>query len=82
MQVAVPNTCQSPRSLLLGTSGTSVSALFQCIADSALGELALADDALGVDPEKYVDAVSGPLGDLGGLDAAVQPGGQAGVGRS
>ena len=76
MQVAVPNTCQSPRSLL---SGALVSVLSQCFADPAFRELILADDALGVDPKKHVDAVPGPFGDLGWLDAAVEPRGEAGV---
>jgi hypothetical protein len=76
MQVAVPNTCQSPRSLL---PGTSVSVLSQCFADPARGEFVLAHDASGVDPQKDVDAVPGPFSDLGGVDAAVGPGGQARV---
>ena len=36
-------------------------------------------EAFGVDAEKDGDAVACPLGDLGGGDASVQPGGQAGV---
>lgn len=74
MQVAVPNTCQSPRS----PAGTHrISALPQRFADPALGELVLARDALGVDAQQDVDAVPGPLGYLGWVDAAIQPGGQA-----
>ena len=69
MQVAVPNTCQN-----FGLSG-----LAQGFVDAVLGELVLAHDALGVDAQQYVHAVPGPLGHLGGVDAAVQPGGQAGV---
>jgi hypothetical protein len=46
-------------------------ALAQGLADPALGEFVLAYDALGIDPEEHVDAVSGPLGDLGRVDAAV-----------
>ena len=46
---------------------------------SALGYLVLAVDALGVDPEQDGDAVPGPLGDLGGRDSAVEPGGDTGV---
>ena len=56
-----------------------MSVLAQRFADPALGELVLAHDALGVDPQEHVHAVPGPLGHLGGVDAAVQPGGQAGV---
>jgi hypothetical protein len=56
-----------------------LSALTQSLADPALREFVLAHDALGVDLEQYIDAVSGPLGYLGGVDAAVQPRGQAGV---
>src|SRR5680860_610044 len=37
--------------------------------------LVLAVDALGVDLEEHVDAVAGPLGDLGRRDARVEPGG-------
>jgi len=66
MQVAVPNTCPS-------------SVLAQCRADPALGELALADGALGVDPQQHVDAVPGPSRDLGLVDAAVEPRGQTRV---
>lgn len=36
-------------------------------------------NALGVDPRQHLDAVPGPVGDLGRVDARVQPGGQAGV---
>jgi hypothetical protein len=39
----------------------------------------VAHDALGVDAQQHVHAVPGPLGHLGGIDAAVQPGGQAGM---
>jgi hypothetical protein len=47
-------------------------ALAQGLADAAAGELVLADDALGVDPQENVDTVPGPFGDLGWEDAAVQ----------
>ena len=60
MQVAVPNACPS-------------SILPQRLDDPALGELVLADDALGVDPQQDVHAVPGPFGDLGGIDASVEP---------
>jgi len=42
------------------------SVLEQCFADAALGELVLADDALGVDAQQNVHAVPGPFRDLGG----------------
>jgi hypothetical protein len=54
-------------------------ALAQGLADATLGELVLADDVLGVDPEQHVHAVPGPFGDLGRVDAAVEPRGQAGM---
>jgi hypothetical protein len=54
-----------------------ISVLAQCFGDPELGELVLADDAFGVDAQQDVDAVPGPLGHLGGVDATVQPGGQA-----
>ena len=76
MQVAVPNTCPRPRSL--GETASSI-VLPQRFADPALGELVLAHDALGVDPQEHVHAVAGPLGYLRGLDASVQPRGQAGM---
>ena len=36
-----------------------MSALAQGFADAALGELVLADDALGVAPQQHVDAMPG-----------------------
>jgi hypothetical protein len=56
-----------------------LSALAQSLADPALREFVLAHDALGVDLEQYIDPVPGPLGYLGGVNAAVQPRGQTGV---
>jgi len=56
-----------------------MSVLAQRFADPALGQLVVAHDALGVDAQQHVHAVPGPLGHLGGIDAAVQPGGQAGM---
>jgi hypothetical protein len=70
LRLAVPNTHPRPRSIL--PDG-------ERFADPELGEFVLARDALGVDPQQDVYAVSGPLGHLGGVDAAVQPGGQAGM---
>jgi hypothetical protein len=55
------------------------SVLTQRLANPALGELVLAHDALGIDPQQHVHAVPGPLGYLGRVDAAVQPRRQAGV---
>ena len=43
------------------------------VFDAPPGYLFLAVDALGVDLEQDGDAVSGPLGDLGGLYAPVEP---------
>lgn len=51
----------------------------QSVFDPLPVELVAAVDALGVDTQQDVDAVAGPLGNLGGIDAGVQPGGQAGV---
>jgi hypothetical protein len=45
--------------------------------DSALGDLVLAFEALGVDAEQDLDAVSCPFGDLGWGCSSVEPGGQA-----
>lgn len=49
------------------------------VEDAALGVVLLASDALGVDPQEYVYAVAGPLGDLGRADAGVEPGRNGGV---
>ena len=76
MQVAVPNTCPSPRSL---GETASISVLPQGFGNPALGEFVLAHDALGVDPQEDVHAVPGPFRHLGRVDAAVEPRGQAGV---
>ena len=58
---------------MIVVSDLAVSVLAQRCADPALGELVLADDALGVDPQEYVDAVPGPLRHLSGIDTGVQP---------
>src|SRR5260370_7059922 len=42
-------------------------------------DLVASDDALGVDPQQDGDAVAGPLCNLGGVAAAVEPCRQAGV---
>jgi hypothetical protein len=47
--------------------------------DAAEGGLLRVGEAFGVDAEEDGDAVACPFGDLGGGDACVQPGGQAGV---
>jgi hypothetical protein len=59
------------------TIGACMSVLPQRFADPALGELVLADDALGVDPQQHVDAVPSPLRHLGRVHAAIEPRGQA-----
>src|SRR6516165_9865941 len=70
---------QTPLQRALGDrlGGCPISVLAQRFADPALGELVLTDDALGVDPKEDVHAMPGPLGYLGGVDATVQPRGQA-----
>jgi hypothetical protein len=53
------------------------------IAEGVFDELPVdllpAVDALGVDPQEHLNTVPGPLGDLGRVNARVQPGGQARV---
>ena len=49
------------------------------VFDPLAGDLVAARDAFGVHAEQDGDAVAGPLGNLGGVDAGVQPGGQEGV---
>jgi hypothetical protein len=46
---------------------------FQGFLDASVGDLALAVDALGIDPQEHVHAVPGTLGDLGGVHAGVEP---------
>ena len=48
-----------------------MSVLTQRFTDASLGELVLAHDALGVNPQQHVHAVPCPLRHLGGVDAAV-----------
>ena len=57
----------------------AISVLAQRFADPALGELVLAHNALGVDPQQHVHAVPRPFRHLGWVHAAVEPRGQAGV---
>ena len=57
----------------------AISVLAQRFADPALGELVLAHNALGVDPQQHVHAVPSPLRHLGRVHAAVEPRGEAGV---
>jgi hypothetical protein len=70
IRVKIGRAVGSPRLALL-------SVLAQRFADPPLGEFVLTLDALGVDPQRHVDAVPGPLRHLSGIDAAVQPRGQA-----
>jgi antitoxin YefM len=85
LRLAVPNTCQNfelsggPAGGAWSGGRTLASTLAQRVADPALGQLVLARDALGVDPEQDVDAMPGPPGYLGWVDAAVQPRRQAGM---
>lgn len=60
-----------------GSRGRRLIGFAQRVLNAPLGYPVLAVDALGVDLEQYGDAVPGPLGDLGGRDAAVEPGGDA-----
>jgi hypothetical protein len=53
----------------------------ECVFYAPAVDLVAAMDALGVDAEQDINAVAGPFGDLGGVDAGVQPGGQAGGGQ-
>ena len=45
----------------------------ECPVDVREPDLIAAVDAFGVDGEKHFDAMSGPLGDLGGRHASVEP---------
>jgi len=47
--------------------------------DLPVGDVVLAVDAVGVDGKEHGDAVPGPLCDLGGGGAGVQPEGQGGM---
>src|ERR1022692_2001530 len=47
--------------------------------DAAAVDVVSPGDALGVNAQEHLDAVASPFGDLGRLDAAVEPGRQAGV---
>jgi hypothetical protein len=59
--------------LILNPAGSQ--GFFHAAADRVV----LAGDALGIDPEQNVHAVTGPRGDLWGRDAAVEPGRHCGV---
>lgn len=70
LRLTVPNTCRrSSRWAALSLMVWSVvvaidarmSVLPQGFADPSLGELILANDALGIDPQQHVHAVPGPL---------------------
>jgi hypothetical protein len=70
MQVAVPIRAQVQDHCEFGPKGLAsgrwlpMSFLAQRFADPALGQLVLAHNALGVDPQWHVHAVPGPLGYL------------------
>jgi len=49
------------------------------LLDTLSSEFLLAGDALGVHAMEHLDAVSGPLGNLGCRDTAAQPGRHCGV---
>lgn len=51
------------------------SLISQRLGDPAFGQLVLPDDALGVDAKQNVHAMAGVLRNLGGVDAAIEPGG-------
>jgi hypothetical protein len=72
----VPKITTAVRVDLADVSGVVVveacmSVLTQRFTDASLGELVLAHDALGVNPQQHVHAVPCPLRHLGGVDAAV-----------
>ena len=73
MRLAVPNTCQS-------LAGPALDHLLVVpgldrFFDAAHGFGLLPGDALGIDPQQYIDAVASPLSDLGRGHSGVQPGG-------
>jgi len=47
--------------------------------DAVPGGRVLADDARREDPQQHVDAMAGPLTDLGGRNAGIEPGRDGGV---
>ena len=63
----------------IGVVGLLVVGSCQRFTDPALGEFVLAHEALGIDSQEYVEAVSCPFGHLSWRDAAVEPRGQARV---
>src|SRR5262249_42759752 len=83
MRVAVPNTCPSFARCRSSSSGCPWHVLTLAghggFLDPALGFVLLPRDALGVDAQQDVDAVSCPLGDLRGGHTSVQPGGNGRV---
>lgn len=65
---------------MLGTAlVVRVRILGEDLLDPAVSDPVLALHALRVDAQQDFDAVTGPLGDLGGRDAAVKPQGYRGV---
>ena len=57
----------------------AVAGVAEGFLNAPLGDVVLPVKALGVDLEQDSHAVTGPLGDLGGRDAAVEPRGDARV---
>ncbi len=51
----------------------------ESLLDPAPVQFLSAHDALGIDPQQHVDALSRPLGDLRRINARIEPGGKAGV---
>ena len=77
-----PNRSASPvvRSVLASfQDGRRLGSSASRLADLALGDPMLSDDALGVDPEQYIRIVTRPLSHLSGRDSAVEPCREVGV---
>jgi hypothetical protein len=76
MRLAVPNTCQTSGSepgqrCRAVSQDLAISILAERFVDPAFGELVLADEAPGINPQQYVHAMTGPLSYLRGIDAAI-----------
>jgi hypothetical protein len=67
---------------LFATTAKTVSEDPSCILDSSLGLVLLPRDALGVDPQQYVDALTSLGGDLTRRwDSGIEPGGRGGAAK-